>query len=73
MTPAVTPAVTPTVTPKVLGVEAPVARGLAMGAAGHGLGTAAMVEEKQAFPFAAIMMALVRLARYVRYTPRRRV
>ena len=29
-----------------------------MGAAGHGLGTAAMVDEKQAFPFAAIAMAL---------------
>ena len=41
-----------------LGIEAPVARGLAMGAAGHGLGTAAMVEEKEAFPFAAIAMAL---------------
>ena len=42
----------------VLGVESPVARGLSMGAAGHGLGTAAMVDEKQAFPFAAIAMAL---------------
>ncbi len=41
-----------------LGVESPVARGLAMGAAGHGLGTAAMAEEKEAFPFAAIAMAL---------------
>ena len=41
-----------------LGVDSPVARGLAMGAAGHGLGTAAMAEEKEAFPFAAIAMAL---------------
>ena len=41
-----------------LGMRAPVARGLAMGAAGHGLGTAAMAEEKEAFPFAAIAMAL---------------
>ena len=41
-----------------LGIRSPVARGLAMGAAGHGLGTAAMIDEKQAFPFAAIAMAL---------------
>jgi len=41
-----------------LNVHSPVARGLAMGAAGHGLGTAAMAEEKEAFPFAAIAMAL---------------
>jgi putative effector of murein hydrolase/putative effector of murein hydrolase LrgA (UPF0299 family) len=41
-----------------LGVTSPVARGLAMGASGHGLGTAAMAEEKEAFPFAAIAMAL---------------
>ena len=34
------------------------ARGLAMGAAGHGLGTAATAPEKEAFPFAAISMAL---------------
>ena len=40
------------------GVRSPVARGLAMGAAGHGLGTAAMAEEPEAFPFAAIAMAL---------------
>ena len=39
-------------------VDDPVARGLAMGAAGHGLGTAAMAPEKEAFPFAAIAMAL---------------
>merc|ERR1712050_624218 len=42
----------------LMGVRAPVARGLAMGAAGHGLGTAAMAQEKEAFPFAAIAMAL---------------
>jgi len=41
-----------------LGITSPVARGLAMGAAGHGLGTAAMAEEREAFPFAAIAMAL---------------
>ncbi|KAL1515653.1 hypothetical protein AB1Y20_002271 [Prymnesium parvum] len=41
-----------------LGVQSPVARGLAMGAAGHGIGTAAMAQEKAAFPFAAIAMAL---------------
>ena len=41
-----------------VGCTSPVARGLAMGAAGHGLGTAAMAEEKEAFPFAAIAMAL---------------
>jgi putative effector of murein hydrolase len=41
-----------------LGVDSPVARGLAMGAAGHGLGTAAMAAEAEAFPFAAIAMAL---------------
>ena len=29
-----------------------------MGASGHGLGTAAMAEEPEAFPFAAIAMAL---------------
>lgn len=38
-------------------VDAPVARGLAMGASGHGLGTAAMSGEVNAFPFAAIAMA----------------
>ena len=41
-----------------IGCTSPVARGLAMGAAAHGLGTAAMAEEKEAFPFAAIAMAL---------------
>jgi len=35
-----------------------VARGLSIGAAAHGLGTAAFVDEKDAFPFAAIAMAL---------------
>lgn len=35
-----------------LGVKSPVARGLAMGAVGHGIGTAAMASEKEAFPFA---------------------
>ena len=41
-----------------LRIDAPVARGLAMGTAGHGVGTAAMASEKEAFPFAAIGMAL---------------
>lgn len=36
-----------------------IARGLGMGAAAHGLGTAAMANEKEAFPFSAIGMALV--------------
>lgn len=40
------------------GVKDAVARGLGIGAAAHGLGTAAFVEEKDAFPFAAIAMAL---------------
>ena len=40
------------------GIKDAVARGLGIGAAAHGLGTAAFVEEKDAFPFAAIAMAL---------------
>jgi putative effector of murein hydrolase len=40
------------------GIQDPVARGLGMGAAAHGLGTAAIVNEKDAFPFSAISMAL---------------
>ena len=40
------------------GIKDAVARGLGMGAAAHGLGTAAIAEEKDAFPFAAISMAL---------------
>jgi len=36
----------------------PVARGLSIGAAAHGLGTAAFVNEKEAFPFSAVSMAL---------------
>lgn len=42
-----------------VGVEDPVARGLGIGAAAHGLGTAAFKDEEEAFPFAAISMALV--------------
>lgn len=38
------------------GVKDPVARGLGIGSASHGLGTAAFVDEKDAFPFAAISM-----------------
>jgi len=41
-----------------LRVTQPVCRGLVMGASGHGLGTAAMAAEPEAFPFAAIAMAL---------------
>lgn len=42
-----------------LRVKDPVVRGLATGAAAHGLGTAAMSDEPAAFPFAAIAMTLV--------------
>jgi putative effector of murein hydrolase len=40
------------------GITDPVARGLGIGAAAHGLGTAAFANEKDSFPFAAIAMAL---------------
>ncbi|KAL3908012.1 MAG: hypothetical protein SGARI_003260, partial [Bacillariaceae sp.] len=45
-----------------LGIKNPVARGMGIGAAAHGLGTAAFVNEKDAFPFAAISMALTATA-----------
>jgi len=41
-----------------LGVHDPVARGLGIGAAAQGLGVASFVNEKEAFPFAAISMVL---------------
>ncbi|KAL3782734.1 hypothetical protein ACHAW5_006730 [Stephanodiscus triporus] len=41
-----------------LKIQDPVSRGLGMGAAGQGLGVAAMMPEKEAFPFAAINMVL---------------
>lgn len=41
-----------------LGIKDPVSRGLGMGAAGQGLGVAAMSVEPEAFPFAAINMVL---------------
>jgi putative effector of murein hydrolase len=41
-----------------VGISDPVARGLGIGAAAHGLGTAAIANEKDSFPFAAIAMAL---------------
>ena len=41
-----------------VGIKDAVARGLGIGAAAHGLGTAAFANEKDAFPFAAIAMAL---------------
>lgn len=44
------------------GVKNPVARGMGIGAAAHGLGTAAFVDEKDAFPFSAISMALTATA-----------
>lgn len=37
----------------------PVARGLAIGSASHGLGTAGLSDEENAFPFAAIAMTVV--------------
>jgi LrgB-like family len=40
------------------GIKDAVARGLGIGAAAHGLGTAAFANEEDAFPFAAIAMAL---------------
>jgi putative effector of murein hydrolase len=46
----------------VVRVTDPVARGLGIGAAAHGLGTAAFANEKDAFPFAAIAMALTATA-----------
>ena len=39
--------------------EVAMARGMAMGASAHGLGTAAMSNEREALPFSAIAMALV--------------
>ena len=42
----------------LLRIKDPVARGLGIGAAAHGLGTAAFANEMDAFPFAAIAMAL---------------
>lgn len=45
-----------------VGVKNPVARGMGIGAAAHGLGTAAFVDEKDAFPFSAISMALTATA-----------
>merc|ERR1712157_313466 len=44
-----------------LGINDPLSRGLAMGAAAQGLGVASMVNEKDAFPFAAISMILTAL------------
>jgi len=44
------------------GIKDPVARGMGIGAAAHGLGTAAFVDEKDAFPFAGISMALTATA-----------
>jgi putative effector of murein hydrolase len=45
-----------------IGEKNAVARGMGIGAAAHGLGTAAFIDEKDAFPFAAISMALTATA-----------
>lgn len=41
-----------------LGITDPVARGMGVGGSGQGLGVASMMNEKEAFPFAAISMVL---------------
>ena len=41
-----------------LGITDPVSRGLGVGGSGQGLGVASMMNEKEAFPFAAISMVL---------------
>lgn len=53
------------------GVKDPVVRGLAVGAAAHGLGTAAMNDEAEALPFAALAMTLVGVFStiFIAYTP----
>jgi len=48
-----------------LGATKPLPRGLAMGAAAHGIGTAQMGSEPEAQPFAAIAMSLVGAASVV--------
>jgi len=45
-----------------LGIRNPAARGMGIGAAAHGLGTAAFKNEETAFPFGAISMALTACA-----------
>lgn len=45
-----------------MGIEDPVSRGLGIGAAAQGLGTASFAGEKDAFPFAALSMVLTALA-----------
>ena len=47
------------------GADKPLVRGQAMGAAGHGIGTAQLQEEPDAQPFAAIAMSLVGAASVV--------
>mmetsp|Transcript_28169 Transcript_28169/g.40338 ORF Transcript_28169/g.40338 Transcript_28169/m.40338 type:complete len:509 (+) Transcript_28169:52-1578(+) len=42
----------------LLGIKTPISRGLAIGAASQGLGVASMVNEKEAFPFAAVSMVM---------------
>jgi putative effector of murein hydrolase len=43
----------------IFNITEPTTRGLSIGAASHGLGTAAVKGENDAFPFAAIAMATV--------------
>ena len=45
-----------------IGIHDPVSRGLGIGAAAQGLGVASFVNEKEAFPFAAISMVLTAVA-----------
>ena len=44
------------------GITDPVSRGLGIGASGQGLGVASMMNEKEAFPFAAVSMVLTAMA-----------
>jgi putative effector of murein hydrolase len=45
-----------------LGITDPVSRGMGVGASGQGLGVASMMNEKEAFPFAAVSMVLTAIA-----------
>jgi len=59
-------------------IDDPVVKGLAVGTSAHGLGTAALVDDPDAFSFAAIAMALVGassaiVARADRHQPQRQL
>jgi putative effector of murein hydrolase len=45
-----------------LGIHDPVSRGMAIGAAAQGVGVASFINEKEAYPFAAISMVLTAVA-----------